>query len=189
MLIAKQRWQLYFKHWPNLVRICLSWMVTFCTWDGITPHTGGCQLGRNLLCRNLGGTKLAEHPQCCKLTAYRAAVVNASQQTEGTIPSLRHLCHWMRSAASRFLGSPVPERWWQTGEGQMEGQHSVWRLHCHILPSPIPRLRGCPIAIFGYLMGNWKKEGSRFFSEVLSCSGLKCSKRNSEWTDYEKKST
>lgn len=108
MLIPKQRWKLYFKHWPNLVRICLSWMVIFCTWDGITPHTGGCQLGRNLLYRNLGGTKPVEHPQCCKLTAYWAAVVNASQQTEGTIPSLWHLCHWMRSAASRFLGSPVP---------------------------------------------------------------------------------
>lgn len=52
----------------------------------------------------------------------------------------------------------------------MQGQHSVWSYH--ILPFPLSLL-GRPVPISSYLTGNWNKEGSRFFSEVLSCSGLK----------------
>ena len=96
---------------------------------------------------------------------------------------------------SLVLGSPVPERWWQTGEGQVEGHWDGWGDNDimkslreeHLFSLSLSRLRRHLIAIFSCLMGDWKKDGTKLFSEVLSCNRLRCSKDNSGWLAIKKK--
>lgn len=105
------------------------------------------------------------------------------------------ICEMGSRVLSPVLGSPVPRRWWQTGEGQVERHWDGWgdrdvmkslgEEHLFILS--LSRLRRYPTAIFRYLMGDWKRDRTKFFSEVLSGNRWRCSKGNSGCLAIKKK--
>lgn len=64
------------------------------------------------------------------------------------------------------------------------GTMILWRVREeHLFSLSLSRLRRYPIATSSYLRGDWEKDRTKLFSEVLSCN----SKGNSGWSAIKKK--
>lgn len=104
-----------------------------------------------------------------------------------------YLVHsWSALTSFAFLSDEkMMTNWRRMGEGPLRwlGSHDIMKSlrEEHLFSLSLSSLRRDSNAIFSYLMGDWKKDMTKLFWEVLSCNRLRYGKENSGWVAIKKK--